>query len=270
MSVKEASSLAVREIDAGGQVRARKLSHIVADRLRTQIAAGTLKFGDRLPSESALLEQLGISRPTLREALRVLESEGLIRLGRGARSGAIVLGPSIETAAQHGALYLVSHGTTLGEVHQVRMLLEPSLVSLLAGRAKKDFVRTLEYSVKTQVAALSAQDHVAAVRAINDFHGRMMEFSHNRALSLLVGMVRDFPTSVYSKLLLTGSARMRKVLQERTEKSTRSHDQLLKIIVGGKPNEAETFWRRYMEDTATFLARTKIGDLRVELQSWRY
>jgi DNA-binding FadR family transcriptional regulator len=243
---------------------------MVADRLRAQIAGGSLKLGDSLPSESELLKQLGISRPTLREALRVLESEGLIQLGRGARSGATVLSPSIDTAAQYGALYLASQGTTLGEIHQVRMLLEPSLISLLADRSKKDFVRTLEQFVKAQRAALQAQDHLRAITAINDFHGRMMEFSHNRALSLLVGMLRDFPTAAYSKLLLTGSESAKKALRQRTEKSTDSHEQLLKIIVRGKPSEAEAFWRRYMEDTAAFLARTKIGNMRVELPSARY
>lgn len=254
----------------GGHVRAPKLSHVVAERLRAQIAAGALKFGDTLPSEKDLLSQLGISRPTLREALRVLESEGLIRLGRGARSGATVLSPSIETAARYGALYLTSHATTLGEIHQVRMLLEPSLISLLAERAKKAFVRSLELHVKAQRAALDAQDHLAAITAIDEFHTRMMEFSDNRALSLLVGMLRGFPAAAYSKLLLTDSGSAKKALQQRTEKSTESHEQLLKIIVRGSPSDAEVFWRRYMEDTADFLSRTKIGNLRVELQNSRY
>jgi DNA-binding FadR family transcriptional regulator len=251
----------------GGQIRAPKLSHVVAERLRTQMAAGTLKLGDTLPAERDLLSQLGVSRPTLREALRVLESEGLIRLGRGARSGATVLGPSIDTAARYGALYLACHGTTLGEIHQVRMLLEPSLVSLLAAREKKDFARTLERHVNAQRAALNAQDYAGAITAIDEFHGRMLEFSENRALSLLMGMLHGFPAAGYSKFLLTGSESVTKALKQRTEKSTESHEQLVKLIVAGKPAQAEAFWRRYMEETAEFLARTKIGNFRVEVQS---
>lgn len=251
----------------GGIVRAPKLSHVVAERLRGQLAAGTLKLGDTLPAERDLLSQLGVSRPTLREALRVLESEGLIRLGRGARSGATVLGPSIDTAARYGALYLACHGTTLGEIHQVRMLLEPSLVSLLAAREKKDFVRILERYVDAQRAALNAHDYAAAITAIDEFHGRMLEFSENRALSLLMGMLHGFPAAGYSKFLLTGGESVTKALKQRTEKSTESHDRLVRLIIAGRPAQAEAFWRRYMEETAEFLDRTKIGNFRVELQS---
>ena len=76
-----------------------KLSHIIADRLREQIARGELRQGDTLPPEAELVRQFGVSRPILRESLRVLEAESLIALGRGARAGAMVLSPSPGTAA---------------------------------------------------------------------------------------------------------------------------------------------------------------------------
>src|SRR5690606_38601467 len=72
-------------------IRAPKLSHLVAERLRAMIAAGELRPGDTLPSEAELLRQFNVSRPIMREALRVLEAESLIRLGRGALAGAIHL-----------------------------------------------------------------------------------------------------------------------------------------------------------------------------------
>ncbi|HEY1888860.1 MAG TPA: GntR family transcriptional regulator [Steroidobacteraceae bacterium] len=267
-SISRAPKKQSLSLGPGGYIRAPKLSHVVAERLRAQIAAGILKLGDTLPAERDLLSQLGVSRPTLREALRVLESEGLIRLGRGARSGAMVLGPSIDTAARYGALYLACHGTTLGEIHQVRMLLEPPLVSLLAAREKKDFLRSLERYVNAQRAALNAEDYAAAITAIDEFHGQMLEFSENRALSLLMGMLQGFPAAGYSKFLLTGGESVTKALKQRTVKSTESHEQLVNLMIVGKPAQAEAFWRRYMEETADFLARTRIGKFRVELQGW--
>lgn len=267
-SVSRAPKKQAFSLGPGGYIRAPKLSHVVAERLRAQIAAGILKLGDTLPAERDLLSQLGVSRPTLREALRVLESEGLIRLGRGARSGAVVLGPSIDTAARYGALYLACHGTTLGEIHQVRMLLEPPLVSLLTAREKKDFLRSLERYVSAQRAALNAEDYAAAITAIDQFHGQMLEFSENRALSLLMGMLQGFPAAGYSKFLLTGGEGVTKALKQRTVKSTESHAQLVNLMNVGKPAQAEAFWRRYMEETGDFLARTRIGKFRVELQSW--
>src|ERR1700726_4007530 len=122
-------------------VRAPKLSHIVAERLRAQIAAGQLNSGDTLPSEADMIRLFNVSRPIMREALRVLEAESLIRLGRGARAGATVLAPSINTAARFGVLYLATHRTTLGMIHEVRSLLEPPLAALLAQRATKSALK---------------------------------------------------------------------------------------------------------------------------------
>jgi DNA-binding FadR family transcriptional regulator len=85
----------LREAEKNRRVRAPKLPLIIAQQLRAQIACGELRPGDSLPSESELLKDFGISRPTLREALRVLESETLIQLGRGSRSGATILAPGL-------------------------------------------------------------------------------------------------------------------------------------------------------------------------------
>ena len=122
-------------------MRVRKLSHVVADALRIEIAAGQLNPGDQLMPEAELLQHFGVSRPTLREALRVVESEGLIQLGRGARTGATVLGPSIEIAARYGTMYLAVEKTTLGDVHQVRTLLEPLTVGALDGHPWAEWAR---------------------------------------------------------------------------------------------------------------------------------
>src|SRR2546429_5166163 len=87
---------------APGGARAPKLSHALVEPFRARIASGELKPGDTLPPESELLQQLRVSRPTLRQALRVLESESLIQLGKGARTGATVLQPSgVQPIARH-------------------------------------------------------------------------------------------------------------------------------------------------------------------------
>ena len=69
-------------------IRVPKTAELVADRLRRQIIRGELREGDSLPPEADLMAAYGISRPTLREAFRVLESEGLIDVHRGSRGGA--------------------------------------------------------------------------------------------------------------------------------------------------------------------------------------
>jgi len=251
----------------GERVRAPKLSHLVAERLRGQIADGELSAGDSLPSEAQLLQQFGVSRPTLREALRVLESETLIQLGRGARSGAIVLGPSVEAVARYSGTFLASRGTTIAEIHQVRMLLEPSLASIIAQRCRKEDIKSLRACVKSQQDALSADDYPAVISAVIDFHDVMVRCSDNGALGLLSGMLHDISLQVYPQMLVAGSPRERQAVTRRTEQSAAAHAQLMELIVDGKAREAENFWRHYMQDTAAFLAQTGLGKLRVQVST---
>lgn len=253
--------------NVGDRVRAPKLSHLVAERLRAQIAQGKLSAGDSLPPEAQLLQQFGVSRPTLREALRVLESETLIQLGRGARSGAIVLGPSIEAVARYSGTFLASRGTTLGEIHQVRMLLEPPLAALIAQRSRRDDVKALRACVKAQQEGLARGDYLAVISAVIDFHGVMVRCSENSALGLLSGMLHEISLKVYPQMLVAGSASERQAVKRRTEQSAAAHARLTELVSAGKARESEEFWRNYMQDTAAFLTRTGLGKLRVQLPS---
>lgn len=251
-------------------IRAPKLSHLVADALRMQIANGELGTGAQLPAEAVLLQQFGVSRPTLREALRVVESEGLIRLGRGARTGATVLGPSVDAAARYGELYLATQKTTLGEVHEVRTLLEPSLVASLATRHSSKLVRMLEDCVREQRAALERGDFVAAVKALNLFHRAVVDASENRALSLLAGILEGIPAKVYPRFLQSGDTPAQRAFRERTKESVEAHAQLLEIISRGEARKAESFWRTYMEETASYLEKTGLARQQVQLPSPSY
>lgn len=242
----------------------QKLSHVLVELFRSKIASGELKPGDTLLPEAELLQQLQVSRPTLRQALRVLESESLIQLGRGARSGAIILRPSIEAAAQYGALYLATQGATLAEIHQVRTLLEPPLAALIARSAKAEAVESLKECVKIQQDALQRGDYVSAASAVNEFHGRLERLSENRALGLFAGMLNDIAVNVYPQIPLASSnLRDRKAIWRRSEKSTEAHAQLVTLIAAGKAAAAERFWRSYMLDTGDFMQKSGLAGLRV-------
>jgi GntR family transcriptional repressor for pyruvate dehydrogenase complex len=245
-------------------VRPQKLSFAVAEYLRSQIANGTLVAGDTLTLEADLLKQFQVSRPTLREALRVLESEGLIRLGRGSRKGATILAPSISTAARFGGLYLATQGTNIGEVHQVRTLIEPSMVAVLAQSPSNDYIHAFQQCANEQAAAIKAKDHIAAVSALDDLHRLMIQYADNRALSLLVGILGNMPAMAYRQPLLAGSMATRRAFQRRTEKSVDAHGQLVKLMAAHQSAKAEKFWRSYMEDTATFLSSKGLASLPIQ------
>ena len=132
---------------AGAAVHQPKTAELVAEQIRKRIALRELPAGSMLPPESVLMGQFGISRPTLREAIRILESEALIVLRRGARGGAQVLGPDPAVASRHLGMLLQSRQTTLKDVYHARTVLEPACAALLAARSTKAIVAQLEQAL---------------------------------------------------------------------------------------------------------------------------
>src|SRR5215213_3912271 len=123
-----------RLAEVASPVRVPKTAELVASHLRRQIVRGELKEGDALPPESALMEHFGVSRPTLREAFRVLESEALISVRRGARGGARVHAPDGDVAARYAGLVLQFRGATLEDVYGARKAIELAALGALEHR----------------------------------------------------------------------------------------------------------------------------------------
>ncbi len=96
----------------------------IADELRRLIVAGELSEGDSLGHEPELVERFGVSRPSLREALRILEAEGLITVVRGVLGGVVVHEPSERMTARTTALVLQARNVSVADVHDARRLLE--------------------------------------------------------------------------------------------------------------------------------------------------
>ena len=114
-------------------VRVPKAGELVAAQLRKQIVTGVLKPGDPLPGETALMERYGVSRPTMREAFRILESESIIVVLRGAHGGARVLAPDESVAARHMGLLLQYQGVPLADVYHARTELEVAALRAWSG-----------------------------------------------------------------------------------------------------------------------------------------
>src|SRR3954465_5119340 len=164
--------------DIGTTLRVPKMAELVSQRLRRQIVRGELTEGDALPSEAELMTQFGVSRPTLREAFRVLESEGLISVRRGAHGGARVQVPSGEAAARYAGLVLEFRGATLQDVYEARGVLEPPCARRLASRRTKSDIDRLRENIASARAAL---DHPAThIRLNNEFHAVMIELAGNQ------------------------------------------------------------------------------------------
>src|SRR5690349_15630482 len=118
----------------GQRIRVPKTAELVAAELRRKIVRGQLAEGDSLPGEAELMAEFAVSRPTLREAFRVLESESLITIRRGARGGARVHVPDGGVVARYAGLILEYRSATLQDVYTARTVIEAPCAGLLAAR----------------------------------------------------------------------------------------------------------------------------------------
>lgn len=99
---------------------------LVLHQVEADLAAGRLRIGGRLPGERALAEQLGISRPSVREAVRVLEAMGVVRTatGSGPEAGAVIVAEPVSPLTAVLRLHLATNHLPMGDVVQTRLLLE--------------------------------------------------------------------------------------------------------------------------------------------------
>ena len=111
-------------------VAVARASSAIAEQIRTAILTGRIKAGDRLSPERELAEQFGVSRVTVRDALRSLEAMGLIQVKVGARGGAFVTAPTGSKVAQTMSDMMVMSATTPEDIVEARLIVELGTVTL--------------------------------------------------------------------------------------------------------------------------------------------
>ncbi|MGP4015987.1 FadR/GntR family transcriptional regulator [Saccharopolyspora sp. 5N708] len=161
-----------------------RVSQAIVEQVKVLIRQGRLTPGDRLPSERALCERFGVSRVTVREALRVLEASGLITIRVGARGGAFVTSPTSEQVGEGLADLLNLSPLTASNVTEARMVFELGIVPLVVERASEEDIAALREMVTAHQAALGANQYTVSMSA--DFHTRAAACTHNPAIEMLV------------------------------------------------------------------------------------
>jgi DNA-binding FadR family transcriptional regulator len=165
-------------------VAPNRMSEAIVTQIRDLIRTGRLRPGDRLPSERDLGERVGVSRVTVREALRVLEAGGLIEIRVGARGGAFVTSPSSAKIGTDLADLITLSPLTPVEVTEARQVFENGIVPLVVARATEQDIADLNEMVEQHQAALSEGNFRMSMSAA--FHVRFAASTHNAAIESLV------------------------------------------------------------------------------------
>jgi DNA-binding FadR family transcriptional regulator len=234
---------------AGGSVmRVPKTAELVAAHLRGQIVRGDLRDGDALPPEMELVERYGISRPTLREAFRVLESESLISVRRGARGGARVQPPTLDVAARNAGIVLQHRGTTMADIYLARSVIEVPCAGRVAQRRTKSDLDLLWAKVEEAETAIDEPDRF--IRLHTEFHGLIVDLAGNQTLALLNGMVRHI-------IDLANWTRVARdpggTTPTASHRGARAHRRLVEHIEARHVDAAEALWRTHLVEAGEFL-----------------
>ncbi len=235
-------------VTANRRVRLPKMAELVANAIREQIVRGELPAGAMLPSESVLMAEFGVSRPTLREAFRVLEAESLLVIQRGVHGGARVQPPVPEVAARYAGLLLQYKGTPLIDIYDLRTLLEPPCVAELARSHTDEDIARLRGRMDEAERAGEQPDKQVAVHTA--FHADLVELSGNEALILLHQIVNEIIDVDYSKRARTHGGQPE--WQQFGQVTMEVHRLLIDMIEAGDVNGAEGLWRRHLTEGALF------------------
>lgn len=169
----------------------------VAEAIKAWVVEKGLRAGDRLPGETELIERFAMSKGTIREAMRILEAQGLIKTRTGPGGGSFVHEVSRQRAKALLGNYFYFRDLTIDDIYTLRLALEPELAASLAGTLPESVLKRLEetveeYSEPARTLDGERRQHVASLR----FHAILAEEAKNP----LLGFFIDFMVNLLSDL----------------------------------------------------------------------
>ncbi|WP_074221628.1 FadR/GntR family transcriptional regulator [Rhodovulum sp. ES.010] len=203
----------------------------VAEAIKDWVVAQKLRPGDRLPGEADLMDRFGMSKGTIREAMRILEAQGLIRTRTGPGGGSFVHEVSRQRAKALLGNYFYFKNLTLGDIYQLRLALEPQLAAALAGTLSEEVLTRLEANIAAYDAPSASLDeereqHVNSLK----FHAILAEQAENQ----LLGFIIDFMVSLLSDLTVY----RRLYMPRNTELWAKGRDYQVRLVMALRAGDA--------------------------------
>lgn len=227
-------------------LRVPKVAELVAQDLRRRIASGAFAESGELPPGTVLMQAYGVSRPTLREAYRILESENLVEVGRGGHD-AFVRMPSVEVAGRYAGVHLQMRGTTLADVERARAVVEPPAAGMLAARGSDPEIRkALRDALQRELDAMD--DPAAFSHASFAFHDLVVELSGNVTLHAVFGVLGDV-VQRHADMRMAEQSQLSPASTDRSTlmKGHRAHARFVQHVEAEDVAAATKLWRSHVE-----------------------
>jgi GntR family transcriptional regulator, transcriptional repressor for pyruvate dehydrogenase complex len=239
--------------DARRRLSAPRIAEIVADELRRQIIDGELADGDLLPRQEVLVEQFNVSLVSLREALRILETEGLVSVRRGNRGGAVVHAPAKTSAAYMLGLLLQSESVEVADLGMALRELEPACAALAAQRPDRADTLVPELNRVNDSMAEHLDDGRLFTEIGRQFHDLVVRGCGNHTIIAVVGSLETLWTSHEQRWADESSARGTYPSLAQRKAVLATHIKLTETIAEGDVDRARRIAGRHLADTQTYV-----------------
>jgi DNA-binding FadR family transcriptional regulator len=237
--------------------RAEKVPERVARLILEDMVNRDLAVGDILPSETVMLEQLGVGRASLREALRILEMHGLVRIKSGPGGGPVIAAATTVDFGRMMTLFLFRSGATYRELLEARLAVEPVMARLAADRLTEQNANRLEEVLEEAEKAADAPSREWSITS-EQFHSTIAAMSGNRVLDIfagaLIAMERRHLGPIYAP----------------SDRGTtlKIHTRIANAILDHDGAEAERLTRRHVQENLQHMQDT-YNNLLIERISWK-
>jgi GntR family transcriptional repressor for pyruvate dehydrogenase complex len=238
--------------EARRRLSARRIAEIVADELRRQIIDGELADGDLLPRQEVLVEQFNVSLVSLREALRILETEGLVSVRRGNRGGAVVHAPAKASAAYMLGLLLQSDYVPLGDLGTALQELEPACAAMAARRPDRADALIPRLKELNESMAAHIDDGARFTEIGGQFHDEVVRNCGNHTMIAVVGSLETLWTSHLQQWADETAARGEYPAMSKRRIALSTHNKITDAIEAGDAERARRLSARHLDDTRIY------------------
>jgi GntR family transcriptional repressor for pyruvate dehydrogenase complex len=213
-----------------------RMSEAIARQIEEQVQQGQLLPDEMLPSENELMKQFGVGRNTIREALRMLEASGLVKIKQGARGGTIITSMSNEFVSDFLAKAFRLGGVSGESFHGFRIAIEPSIAETVAskeGGVNVEILAQMELKIAEAKALYESNEPTVLVNM--DFHVLLAEATENMMFIVLLRTLR------------AGLTRVAPATKEGFRVETiEYHEKILQAVKNGNPAEARELMYRHL------------------------
>jgi GntR family transcriptional repressor for pyruvate dehydrogenase complex len=221
--------------------RVPKISEIVASELRQKILRGEVAEGESLSPEAVLVEEYNVSRPSLREAMRLLEAQGLVAIRRGSHRGPIAAMPDIKQVVDIFTMHLQLRKATLADIYQFRMIFEPVAAKMAAEMASAHDIAVLKSLLDEEKTAIASGPDFTEIAW--RFHTEIVRMSGNIPMTLLAETLEKV-SARHASAMVTGWDDQ----EEQRSRAYRAHRRMVGLLERREADKAEQFWAKHMAE----------------------